>query len=151
MSVSRTADTPAFRTPVALLAVAALVAVAMPVAADPVMCTVGPGDPLTGSRTVASCHVDLDEEQGGNDFDVGGWVMFNPQPEPPGEPFAAGVQTQGSGIGHGFAAVAFNPQPEPPGDWFHVWIGTRGNPAGNPGCEVGFNPQPEPPGEWCTP
>ena len=104
---------------------------------------------------------------------VGGrasWVMFNPQPEPPGhdpliematetegnaglrlynprmtEPFDEKVFEVCNNPTGGASMRMFNPQPEPPGsDPFKAFEISTG--AGGEASWVMFNPQPEPPG-----
>ncbi len=72
------------------------------------------------------------------------WVMFNPQPEPPGhDPFRL-FEVSTNGLGQA-SWVMFNPQPEPPGsDPFRLFEVSTG--VGGEASMVMFNPQPEPPG-----
>ncbi len=64
--------------------------------------------------------------------------MFNPQPEPPGEP----IKETSSGLSSPGSKRMFNPQPEPPGEP----IKETGSGLSSPGSKRMFNPQPEPPG-----
>ena len=68
-------------------------------------------------------------------------LMFNPQPDPPGNP--ALLMSINGGPSTGASMLMFNPQPDPPEDpslQLHGGLGDSG-----PGIFM-FNPQPEPPG-----